>query len=258
VIVVDNGSTDGTSDLLSSWSGSRSNARVVSLGRNLGFARACNEGARLARGHYLVFLNNDTLPTPGWLEKMLGLAEAEPRVGIIGSKLLYPDGRIQHIGVVFGEDKTPNHIYRGFSSKIRPARISREYQAVSGACLLVRRDLYELVGGMDERYQNSYEDADLCLKIRARGYRVLVCADSVVYHFESMSEGRRIQDFRNSALFKARWEDKIEFDMDRWHDLDQLKRELTDFEPHEGFDPGQVRSLGALWKRIYSCDMPEL
>src|SRR5262249_54966569 len=144
------------------------------------FARACNQGARLARGQYVVLLNNDTLPTPGWLEKMVRLAANEAQVGIVGSKLLYPNGRIQHIGVVFDENKNPRHVYRGFSPNIPPARISREYQAVTGACLLVARKLYQAVDGMDESYRNSYEETDLCMKVRARGYRVLVCADSVV------------------------------------------------------------------------------
>ncbi len=258
VIVVDNGSTDETPQLLSAWSRSRANARVASMGQNLGFARACNEGARLARGQYIVFLNNDTLPTPGWLQKMLRLAEGEAQVAIVGSKLLFPNGRIQHIGVVFDENKNPRHIYQGFPADIPPARISREYQAVTGACLLIRRDLYQAVGGMDESYQNSYEETDLCLKVRARGYRVLVCGDSVVYHFESMSEGRRTVDFRNNALFKARWEDSIEGDADRWYALDNLRKELTNFEPHEGYKPSQERLLEDLWKRVYSCELPPI
>src|SRR5262249_32604918 len=83
VLVVDNGSTDETTQVLSAWSRSRANARVASMGQNLGFARACNEGVRLARGQYLVLLNNDTLPTAGWLEKMLRLAEGEAQVGIV-------------------------------------------------------------------------------------------------------------------------------------------------------------------------------
>jgi len=256
VIVVDNGSTDETPDLLNAWTRSRNNARVISLGQNLGFACACNEGARLARGRYLVFLNNDTLPTPGWLEEMLRLAQSEARIGIVGSKLLFPDGRIQHIGVVFDHNRNPRHIYQGFRSDIPPARISREYQAVTGACLLVRRDLYRAVGGMDESYQNSYEETDLCMKVRARGYRVLVCADSVVYHFESMSEGRRANDFRNVALFKARWHDQIKSDEDRWYGLDNLRKELTSFELHEGYSSSQENLLEDLWKRIYSCELP--
>jgi GT2 family glycosyltransferase len=258
VIVVDNGSTDETSELLRSWSGSRSNARVISLGRNLGFAKACNEGARMARGHYLAMLNNDTLPTPGWLESMVQLAEGKPGVGIVGSKLLYPDGKIQHIGMAFGENRIPRHIFRGFPSNIRPAKESRECQAVTGACLLVKKEIYDVVGGMDEMYRNSYEDTDLCLKVRARGYRVLVCADSVVYHFEGMSEGRFAHDFRNAALFKARWADKVEIDLGRTHDSDRLREESTEFEALDGYDPSQDRMIGTLWRRVFSCDMPEL
>jgi GT2 family glycosyltransferase len=258
VIVVDNASIDGTEDLLRSWSGSRSNARVLSLGRNFGFARACNEGAQLARGHYLVFLNNDTLPTPGWLEKMIGLAEGDPQIGIVGCKLLYPEGRIQHIGVVFGKNRNPRHLYRGFQADILPAKVCREYQAVTGACLLLRREIFSSVGGMNEIYLNSYEDMDLCLKVRAKGYRIMVCTDSIVYHFEGMSEGRRAHDFRNAALFKARWADQIEVDLDRWHSLDGLQVEADEFEAHEGYEPRQERWIEALWKRVYSCSVPEL
>ncbi len=256
VIIVDNGSTDETPRLLAFWSNSRANARVVSMGHNLGFARACNAGARLARGQHIVLLNNDTLPAPGWLEKMMALAMSEARVGIVGSKLLFPNGRIQHIGMAFDKNKNPRHIYRGFPADIPPARISREYQAVTGACLLVPRDLYWSVNGMDERYENSFEDVDLCLKVRARGYRVLVCADSVVYHFESISEGRRARDFRNNALFKVQWDHIIEFDADRWYALDNLRDELTEFEAHEGYSPGKESLLQDLWQRVYSCPLP--
>src|SRR5262249_11479610 len=158
--------------------------------------------------------------------------------------------RIQHIGVVFDENKNPRHIYRGFSSNISPARVSREYQAVTGACLLMGRDLYQVVGGMDESYENSYEDVDLCMKVRARGYRVLVCADSVVYHFESMSEGRRASDSWNNALFKARWRNLVQSDADRWYALDKRRGdELTELEEPEGYSPRQESLLQDLWKR---------
>jgi GT2 family glycosyltransferase len=204
----------------------------------------------------MVFVNNNTLPTPGWLEKMLALAGKEPRVGIVGSKLLFPDGRIQHMGVVFDECKNPKHIYRGFPADIPPAGISREYQAVTGACLLVVRDLYRSVGGMDESYKNSFEDIDLCLKVRGRGYRVFVCADSVLYHFESLTEGRHTADFRNAALFKARCGNGIECDANRWYTLDNLRDEVTEFEAPEGYDPMQEPLLEDLWKRVYSCAFP--
>jgi GT2 family glycosyltransferase len=256
LIVVDNGSTDETAHFLRAWSSSHGNARLISIAENVGFANACNEGARLAQGKYIVLLNNDTLPTPGWLDHMVRLAESGTQIGIVGSKLLFPNGRIQHIGVAFDEKKNPRHIYRGFSADIAPARISREYQAVTGACLLMARELYASVGGMDDSYENSYEETDLCFKVRARGYRVLVCADSLVYHFEGMSEGRRANDFRNAARFKARWEKDIECDANRWHQVDTLPACETEFETHEGYDPAQENWLNELWRRVYALPFP--
>ena len=257
VIVVDDGSTDDTPMLLSAWCLSRVNARVLRMRQNSGFARACNEGARVARGRYIVLLNNDTLPTPGWLEKMLELAAGEPQVGIVGSKLLFPDGRIQHIGVAFDEGKNPGHIYRGFPADIRPAKVSREYQAVTGACLLVDRDLFWSVGGLDETYENSYEDVDLCLKLRARGCRILVCADSTLYHFESMSENRHVHDFRNRALLKTRWGNNILCDMKGWYTQDGLPEESTQFETQRPYSSEQESCLEDLWRKVYRGPFPE-
>ena len=112
IIVVDNASTDGTGDyLLQEESAGR--LKVIFNKENLGFAKACNQGARIAGGKYLIFLNNDTVPQPGWLEEMVQLAESDESIGIVGSKLLFPDGTIQHAGVVVSASKLPYHIYRG-------------------------------------------------------------------------------------------------------------------------------------------------
>jgi len=109
---------------------------------------------------------------------------------------------------------------------------------------------------MDEAFHNSYEDLDLCLKVRSRGYRILVCPDSVVYHFEGMSEGRCGGDFRNIALFKARWENSIDCDNNRWNLLDNLRDQSNEFEAHQGYDPTQENRLEDLWERVYSCSFP--
>jgi GT2 family glycosyltransferase len=257
IIVVDNGSTDNTTAILTAWSQSRTNARTLRLTENSGFARACNEGARMAHGRYIVLLNNDTLPTPGWLEKMVELALGDTQVGIVGSKLLFPDGRIQHIGVAFDEGKNPGHIYRGFPPDIRPAKLSREYQAVTAACLLVDRNLFWSVGGLDEAYKNSYEDIDLCLKVRARGYRVLLCGDAIVYHFESISDDRRAHDLRNRALLKNRWADVILPDLKGWYARDGVSEHSTQFESHETYRPEQENWLKDLWEQVYSRPFPE-
>jgi GT2 family glycosyltransferase len=229
----------------------------VLLGENYGFARACNEGSRFARGEYVVLLNNDTLPTPGWLEKLLECAKNEPNAGVIGSKLLFPDGRLQHIGVAFDEFRNPRHIYRGLTAGIAPAQRNREYQAVTGACMLVPRNIYSNVGGMDERYMNSCEDVDFCMKVRQAGYRVLFCADSVVYHFESLSQGRHDNDLRNLALFKARWGSVIHNDADAWCEHDGIRDELTQFEPHHGYDSNQGKKIDEVWKKIFGVNFPK-
>ena len=104
----------------------------------------------MAHGRYIMLLNNDTLPTPGWLEKMMELAVGDAAGRHRRSKLLFPNGRIQHVGVAFDEAKNPGHIYRGFPPDIRPAKLSREYQAVTAACLLIERNLYWSVGGLEE------------------------------------------------------------------------------------------------------------
>ncbi len=256
IIVVDNGSVDQTPEILRRWSESRRNGRFFSMGANRGFARACNQGARLARGEFIVLLNNDTLPTPGWLERMAECAVQEPGAGVVGSKLLFPDGRIQHVGVVFDGRRNPRHIYRGLPSSIEPASKSREYQAVTGACLLIGKQLYASLNGLDESYQNSYEDVDLCMKARAQGYRVIFCADSLVYHFESLSPGRHDNDLKNLALFKARWGSRIESDADRWCQQDGVQDELTQYEPHAGYRSKQEKQIEAVWKKVYGAPFP--
>jgi GT2 family glycosyltransferase len=257
VIVVDNGSSDDTHVFLTEWSHSRTGARTLRLSENFGFARACNEGARMAHGRYIMLLNNDTLPTPGWLEKMMELAVGDAQVGIVGSKLLFPNGRIQHVGVAFDEAKNPGHIYRGFPPDIRPAKLSREYQAVTAACLLIERNLYWSVGGLEEAYENSYEDIDLCLKVRARGYRILLCGNSTVYHFESVSDDRRAHDLRNRALLNNRWANTIVPDLKSWYARDRVNENSTQFESHEAYHSEQETRLRDLWRKVYRRPFPD-
>ena len=203
LIVVDNHSTDGTGEFLSSLGG---DVQILRNPENLGFAKACNQGARAARGKYLVFLNNDTVPQDGWLRALVGEVEGHPEVGIVGSKLLYQDGTIQHAGVVFDRAVgQPYHIYRGFSGDSAAVNQRREYQVVTGACMLVRRSIFENVGEFDEGFRNGYEDVDLCLKVREKGYRVVYQPRSVLYHLESQTPGRKLHDASNAKRLQERW-----------------------------------------------------
>ena len=207
VIVVDNGSHDETAAFLA-WAQAKYGIRVIRNETNLGFAKACNQGSAVARGPFLLFLNNDTIVCPGWLEPMVEVMSKEPRVGIAGSKLLYPDGRIQHAGVVIADAPapiSPDHLYRGRRHDFPPANVQKDFQAVTGACLLVRKDLFEQVGGFDEAYVNGAEDVDLCFKVRQKGWRIAYTPKSVLVHFESVSKGRLNHAWDNWILLNRRW-----------------------------------------------------
>jgi len=184
VIVVDDGSRDVTPQVLAQY-GSR--IRVVTHAANQGFATTCNDGAMIAEGEFLVFLNNDTLPQPGWLDALVACARAHPKAAVVGSKLLYPNDTIQHAGVVMNQYGFPNHLYGGFPGDHPAVNMTRRFQAVTGACMLVRRAAFEEVGGFDTGYRNFYEDIDLCLRLGERGYETYFCAESVLYHLESQS-----------------------------------------------------------------------
>lgn len=184
---------------------------VIRTPTNLMFAGACDFGAEAAGGSILVFLNNDTEPQDRWLDVLVSAFTDDLSIGIAGSRLLYRDGTVQHAGVGFSQrDGIPRHIYRGFPGD-HPAVIrDRDFEAVTGACLAMRKDLFERLGGFDRDFVNGYEDIDLCLKARAAGYRVRYLGGSVVSHHESVSrrgeiEGLHPDDDANLKLFTERW-----------------------------------------------------
>ncbi|MGQ0557343.1 MAG: glycosyltransferase [Nitrospiraceae bacterium] len=203
VIIVDNGSTDGTREFLSELKG---DVRIILNDQNLGFAKACNQGARAARGKYLVFLNNDTIPQSQWLNPLVNEVDEHSDVGIVGSKLLFADGSIQHAGVVFMRSiTTAYHIYRSAPSADPGVNQRRAFQAVTAACMLIRREIFEEVQGFDEAFINGFEDVDLCLKVRGKGYQVIYQPRSVLYHLESQTPGRNEHEKQNSQLLLEKW-----------------------------------------------------
>lgn len=208
LIVVDNGSTDGTAEFLSSLSG---DVKVIANGENLGFAKACNQGAAAAAGDYLVFLNNDTIVHPGWLEGVIR-AFVLHRADICGVKLLYPDGTIQHAGVAFNEKGHPFHLFRGSPANAFYVNKVREFQCVTAACMGVKRELFGRLGGFDEGYRNGFEDVDLCLRAREAGCRIVYTPECVVTHFESKTPGRKRFDEENIDRMLSRWSGRLRSD----------------------------------------------
>lgn len=206
-IVVDDGSSDGTSDVITSLAG----VDYLRSGQNDGFIRACNRGAAIARGKYVCFLNNDTVVRGGWLEHLVLTAEGDPTIGIVGSKLLYPDGRLQEAGGILWRDATGRNVGRFENPEDPRYNFLRDVDYVSGAALLVRRRLFESLGGFSEHYLPAYyEDADLCFGARSLGYRVVYQPRSVVVHYESVTSGdertgtKRFQE-TNRPKFRKKW-----------------------------------------------------
>ncbi len=219
VVLVDNGSSDATRELSGSPDG---NLQVIHNPVNLGFARACNQGAAAARGRHLVFLNNDVLVQPGWLDALLGAFEEEPKAGIVGAKLLYPDGRIQHAGLLALQglvlDGLPairadgpglffRHRFLGQPASLDVACQRAALQAVTGAAVAVRREAFDAAGGFDEGYWNGFEDVDLCFMVRALGWLVIYEPRALAIHLESQSDSRErfAADTNNLYRFNERW-----------------------------------------------------
>ncbi len=164
--------------------------RIVRNATNLGFVRTCNAGAQLARGRFLFFLNNDTLVKPGWLDELVQTFEQVPNVGIAGSKLLFPDGRLQEAGGIIWRLGDGWNWGRGRDPNAPAFSFLRDADWVSGAALMIERTLFNELGGFDEYYAPAYyEDTDLAFRVRALGKRVVVLPASEIVHLEGVSAG---------------------------------------------------------------------
>ncbi|WP_237048187.1 glycosyltransferase [Lentzea guizhouensis] len=212
VIVVDDASPDDSADKLAACTG----VRLVRTPRNLGFIGACNLGAENAKSELLLFLNNDTEVTRGWLEALVETANSDDRIGLVGAKLVYPDGTLQEAGGIIWSDATGWNYGRNGDPNDQAVNVVRDVDYCSGAAILVRRDLFERIGGFDTRFAPAYyEDTDLAFAIRASGHRVVVQPESVVVHHEGISHGKdvsggvkRHQEL-NRTVFAEKWADEL-------------------------------------------------
>ncbi len=205
VIVVDDCSEDTTPVLLESYG---SQIKRIRRAKNGGYSAACNTGAAAARADRLVFLNNDTFGTDGWLERLLAYGARNPAASIVGAKLLYPDNSVQHAGVVIGSERLPIPHLRGFPSEHPAVNVSRRFQGVTGACISIDRSAFEALDGFDEGYLNGYEDVDFCLRAGAAGHEVHYCHESLLYHVDGATRGRDGHE-RGARRFLERWGERL-------------------------------------------------
>jgi GT2 family glycosyltransferase/glycosyltransferase involved in cell wall biosynthesis len=239
VIIVDNASSDGTQQWFADATRFPKPLRYHRNTQNLGFAKGNNVGASLTRAEYLLFLNNDTLVQPGWLSEMLRVLRSDPSVGIVGIKQLFPyTNIIYHTGVVFAPGGIPQHLYPHLDASLPHVNSQREYQAVTGSCLVISRALFEECGKFDEAYLNGYEDTDLCLAVGQRGRKIICCTSAYIYHYGQISEGRTADDDANAARFSKKWGDRLRADQAEYLRMDGLERQRNPPPAHS-----KVRSL---------------
>jgi GT2 family glycosyltransferase len=215
IIIVENESIDGSTHQLYNKLREHSAVKIVDWKKPFNFSAMNNFAAKQASGNVLLFLNNDTaVITPDWIEHMLTHA-ARKDIGAVGAKLLYPDGKIQHSGVILGIQGTAGHSHKyfdrdafGYFSMLKTVH---NVSAVTGACLMMRRDVFNEVGGFDEELSHSYNDIDLCLRVRQNGYRIVFTPYAELYHYESKSRGRmdtpenETRFKQETELFKKKW-----------------------------------------------------
>jgi len=212
VIVVDDQSSDETADQLGQMKG------LVYLrnDQNLGFVGSCNRGANIARGEFLVLLNNDTQVTDGWLDELVGTFDLEPGIGLVGSRLVYPDGKLQESGGIIFNDASGWNYGRGDDAEQPEYHFLREVDYCSGACIALRTAYFHEIGALDERYSPAYyEDTDLAFRVRESGYKVMVQPWSVVIHHEGVTSGTdtscgtKKYQLINQEKFLDRWQSEL-------------------------------------------------
>ncbi|HUI30864.1 MAG TPA: glycosyltransferase [Candidatus Acidoferrales bacterium] len=243
IIVVDNASTDGTREFMLNLSRKVGNLKYVRNETNVGFVGGCNVGVEHASGEYVLLLNNDTVVTEGWLESLIEFAIKTPDCGAVGSKLIYPDGRLQEAGGIIFSDGNGWNYGKGMDPTHPKFNFVREVDYVSGASLMVRRDLWNKIGGLDKLFYPAYfEDSDLCFEIRKRGYKVYYEPHSVAIHYEGTTAGTDL----NAGVKQFQLINKPKF-IEKW------KSELREQFPYEIRNVENASSRG-IEKRILVID----
>ncbi len=191
------------------------------LPKNRGFASANNYGVGKGKSDYVCLLNSDTEARPKWIEAMARVLDNNLAVGLVGAKLIFPPhvendprrpaGRIQHAGVAFNADRMPFHIFMGWPPAHPKVNRYLKMRAMTGACWLLRRGIYEELNGLDAAYgAGNFEDVDFALKMRDR-WKIVYCPEAALWHYTSGSDNTSAIA-KNVQLFRMRWEDQIEPD----------------------------------------------
>ena len=213
VLIANDCSTDMTTRLEEIIDG----VKVITNKENLRFLRNCNHTAKEAKGRYILFLNNDTQVQPNWLQPLIDLIESDEAIGMVGSKLIYPDGRLQEAGGILWKDASAWNYGHCQNPAMPEYNYVKEVDYISGAAIMIRTELWKQLGGFDEAFAPAYcEDSDLAFQVRAAGYKVMYQPKSVVVHFEGVSNGtdtssgQKAYQVVNQKKFYEKWKDVLE------------------------------------------------
>lgn len=215
ILVIENNSTEEETFSYYRELEQEEKVRVITWDRPFNYSAINNFGAAQAKGEYLLLLNNDTeMINPECIREMLGYCARED-VGIVGAKLFFGDDTIQHAGIIIGIGGVAGHAFAGQPGSdygyMSRAWCTQDYSAVTGACMMVKRRVYEEAGGLDEKLAVAFNDVDFCLRVRERGYLVVYDSEALLYHYESKSRGQedspeKIRRFHQEmALCMERW-----------------------------------------------------
>lgn len=244
VIFADDGSSDETANIKDYIK----NIVVIRNENNLGFLKNCNHAASFAKGEYILFLNNDTEVTPGWLYSLSDLMDKDPQIGIVGSKLIYPNGRLQEAGGIMWQDNSAWNYGHKQSPDAPEYNYVKEVDYISGASILIRKSAWQKLGGFDEIYTPAYcEDADLAFEMRKLGLKVVYQPLSQVIHHEGFSHGTENNPNAGLKQIKAYQTLNIAKFSEKWNDV------LKTHSPN-GVDPFWARDRSKTKKTILVID----
>lgn len=223
IVIVDNGSTDPETHAFLRDLAQAPSVQILTDPGEFNFSRLINRGVRVARGEILALVNNDIeTEKSSWLREMVSHA-IRPEVGAVGARLWYPDGTLQHAGVVLGLHGVASHAFQRFPAQpVSPMNrtfvLSQNYSAVTAACMVLRKTIFDDLGGFDENLPNNFNDVEFCLRLRARGWQVIWTPYADLIHHESASRGRdfgsaeHAQLLRETAYMYEKWGEQLQCD----------------------------------------------
>ena len=212
IIIADDMSTDSTKSIQKYFP----NIHINKNKRDQGFVMNCNMAANLVKGKYIHFLNNDIQVENEWLSSLLKLIESDEKIGMVGSKIIYPDKTLQEAGGIIWKDGSGCNYGRGKDPEMGEYNYVKEVDYISGASILIKKSVWDEIGGFDKRYIPSYyEDTDLAFEVREHGYKVMYQPKSVVIHYEGISNGKDLKkgikkyQSKNQKKFIEKWKEKL-------------------------------------------------